>query len=158
MPVAPLPLSTARDQKWSASQRAIRVFICDDDLDFAQEMSRGLGAFDLQTGTLAGAQKPIQAIKAFNPDVVLMDIFMPEPNGFELLNMVIAQPDLRELPYILMSGTDTGLLDVAHRFCVGHKLRVAGVHQKPLRITEISRACRQAATSSYATPFGLTGG
>jgi len=155
MPVSPLPLSKTAlpAQGWPVGQPTPRVFICDDDLAFAEEMSRGLAALGFRTATLAGEQKPVRAIKAFNPDVVLLDIFMPEPNGFEILNQVIEEPALRALPYILMSGTDTGLLDVAHRFCTGHKLRVAGIYQKPLRIAEVSRACRLAATSAYATPL-----
>jgi DNA-binding response OmpR family regulator len=146
MPAPPLPLSrnAMPDQDTAPVRPPLRVFLCDDDLDFAEEMAAGLTAHGFEVKTRADGVAPIEALKTFHADVMLLDIFMPPPNGFEIMNRLCEDHTLRMIPLILMSGTDTGLLDVATQFCTGHSIRVAATLQKPLGLTEVARLCKQA--------------
>lgn len=157
MPAPPLPLSrnAAPDQSVAPVRLPLRVFICDDDLDFAAEMAEGLSAHGFEVRTRTDGASLIEALKAFHADVMLLDIFMPPPNGFEIINCLRDDPALKATPLILMSGTDTGLLDVAAQFCTGHDMRVAASLQKPLRLAEIARVCSLVAASHQVTPSGL---
>ena len=40
------------------------------------------------------------------PQAVILDLFMPEMNGFEIMDAMQASPDLREIPVIVISGGD----------------------------------------------------
>ena len=40
------------------------------------------------------------------PQAVILDLFMPEMNGFEIMEAMQASPDLREIPVIVISGGD----------------------------------------------------
>ncbi len=144
MPVPPLPLTKrfVSHQGDTTVKPPLRVFICDDDLDFAEEMAAGLTAHGFETEKRAGHAAPIDAIRAFQPDVILLDIFMPQPNGFEIIDGLRGDPALKPIPLVLMSGTDTGLLDVARQFCAGHSMRVMATLQKPLKLAEVVRICR----------------
>jgi PleD family two-component response regulator len=121
----------------------LRVFVCDDDREFALEMAEGLAAHGFLVRPL-GSGSPVAAMQDFRPDILLLDIFMPAPNGFEILKVICDDALLREVPLVLMSGTDTGLLDVAEQFCAARKLKLAGTYQKPLRLTDMARICAEA--------------
>jgi DNA-binding response OmpR family regulator len=133
-----MPGFPARDP---ARGRAGRVFICDDDLAFAEELAAGLGSCGLDVVTLAGG-RPLQDIfENFQPDIVLLDIFMPPPDGFEVMNQARAASRPDAIVWVLMSGAGTSLLDVAARFCVARNMRLAATLQKPLNLAEIARLC-----------------
>jgi DNA-binding response OmpR family regulator len=156
MPAPPLPLSKSPASDGAAvAKPPLRVFICDDDLDLAEEMAAGLTAHGFEVKTRAEVGSPVEALKAFGADVMLLDIFMPPPNGFEIINSLRDDHALKAVPLVLMSGTDTGLLDVAARFCTGHGMRVAASFQKPLRIAEVARICTLAGRSHRAALFDL---
>ncbi len=40
------------------------------------------------------------------PDLVLLDIVMPDGNGFEVLKHIRATPELREIPVVIFTGHD----------------------------------------------------
>ncbi|WP_017294633.1 response regulator [Geminocystis herdmanii] len=42
----------------------------------------------------------------YQPDVILMDIFMPEINGLEVAKRLKLQPQTKSIPIVLMSVTD----------------------------------------------------
>lgn len=146
MPAPPLPLSrnAMPDQDGAPVRPSLRVFLCDDDLDFAEEMASGLAAHGFEVKTRADSAAPIEALNAFHADVMLLDIFMPPPNGFEIMNRLCEDHTLRMIPLILMSGTDTGLLDIATQFCASHSIWVAATLQKPLGLAEVARLCNRA--------------
>lgn len=118
-----------------------RVFICDDDLDFAEELASGLLASGFETATLAGVSSPNEVFESFSPDVLLLDIFMPPPDGFEVLNQLRNDSRYKDMSLVLMSGAGTSLLDVAARFCVARKMRLAATLEKPLKLVDIIRIC-----------------
>jgi CheY-like chemotaxis protein len=155
MPAPPLPLSRTLPPQLKpvSSQQPLRVFVCDDDRDFALEMAEGLAAHGFLVRPL-GSGSPVEAMRDFKPDILLLDIFMPAPNGFEVLNVICDDPLLRAMSLVLMSGTDTGLLDVAKQFCASRKLKLAGTYQKPLRLAEMARICAQAAPNMPGAGHG----
>lgn len=129
-------------RKLQGEERIARVFICDDDPDFSHELALGLSGSGFETQTLSRKIAPGLALERFAPQILLLDIFMPPPDGFEVLNLLHENPALRDTSLILMSGAGTGLLDVAARFCLARKLRLAATFEKPLDLAAIIRTCQ----------------
>jgi DNA-binding response OmpR family regulator len=46
----------------------------------------------------------LNALKAFDPDLVLLDIRLPRVNGFELCALIRKHPCYESLPIIMLSG------------------------------------------------------
>jgi DNA-binding response OmpR family regulator len=118
-----------------------RIFICDNDLDFAEELASGLATSGFEVITLAGAASPNEVFASFQPNVLLLDIFMPPPDGFEVLDQLRGDPRHQDMSLVLISGAGTNLLDVAARFCVARKMRLAATLEKPLKLADIIRIC-----------------
>ena len=58
--------------------------------------------FDVQA--VADGQAALEAARANPPDLVLSDIMMPRLDGFGLLRELRTDPQLREIPIILLSA------------------------------------------------------
>ena len=86
------------------------------------------GEFDLQfatsgpTGIALALKKP--------PDLILLDVMMPEVDGFETYRRLVAQPSLRNIPVIFV----TALHDVDSEV-TGLSLGAADYITKPINVT-----------------------
>ncbi len=47
-----------------------------------------------------------QAAQAFKPDVILMDIYLPDANGIELTREIVKNPQTKNIPVIVVTGSD----------------------------------------------------
>ena len=83
--------------------RRARILWADDNADMRAYVSRLLGRhFDVQA--VGDGQAALEAARAKPPDLVLSDIMMPRLDGFGLLIELRADPQLREIPIILLSA------------------------------------------------------
>lgn len=103
----------------------IRVLVVDDSATMRGLIAAGLNRDpDLEVvGSASDAQEARGAIKALNPDVVTLDIEMPNMNGLEFLDKIMR---LRPMPVVMVSsltqaGADVTLraLEIGAVDCVG---------------------------------------
>jgi PleD family two-component response regulator/EAL domain-containing protein (putative c-di-GMP-specific phosphodiesterase class I) len=86
------------------TEPAYRVLIVEDDRSqalFAQSVLRGTG-MEAQVVALAG--EVMDALRSFNPDLVLMDLHMPGLSGTELTEQIRANPAYTLLPVVFLTG------------------------------------------------------
>jgi len=83
------------------------VLVIDDDpadLRLVQKMLVDAGKFHV---TIAeGGIKGWQAINNQHPDVIVLDLFMPDLNGFTLLDKMRSDELLKAIPVIILTGAD----------------------------------------------------
>ncbi len=54
--------------------------------------------------TLNDSSKTIAAANAFHPDLFILDLMMPEPDGFKLCRMLRADPKYRRTPILITTA------------------------------------------------------
>ncbi|TAN33883.1 response regulator [bacterium] len=85
-----------------------RVLIIDDNPDDVVTLERFLAKEATQIRGLSDSKQAERAFEEFEPDLVLLDLHMPDPDGFELLRRLRARRSrLGFLPVIVLTG-DTG--------------------------------------------------
>jgi len=120
---------------------SLRVFICDDDLDFAAELACALANCGFEVRTLLDGRTPLEILELFVPDVILLDLFMPPPDGFEMVNHIVQHAAHRDISVAIMSGSTASMLETAGRFCVARGITASAVLQKPILISDVLRVC-----------------
>jgi CheY-like chemotaxis protein len=80
------------------------VLIIDDDPMFREVVRMRLKAAGYQTYVATGADEGWQHVQANRPDVVLLDLVMPEVDGVAFLRRLRADPALAATPVIVVSG------------------------------------------------------
>ena len=103
------------------------VLVVDDDPDLLQSLRVLLEAYDYTVIMAPNAAAAIAAVSERQPDLVLTDIYMPDADGFELIN------SLREhhvtVPVVAMSGG--GRVGGYDNLSVATHLGAAAVIDKP---------------------------
>jgi DNA-binding response OmpR family regulator len=80
-----------------------RVLLVDDDLLLAQAMSAILQQAGMKVRTESSPLKAITALRDFDPDVLLLDLYMPNCNGSDLAMVLREQEQHVALPIIFLS-------------------------------------------------------
>lgn len=88
--------------------QAYRVMIVDDDITLSEHFRLALLSAGMEVTVLNRPQDIIQELTAFRPDLVLMDMHMPEYSGPELAMMVRQHDAWFSLPIVYLS-TETDL-------------------------------------------------
>jgi PleD family two-component response regulator len=87
-------------------ERRFKILIADDE-PFGQQL---LEAILLEQNCdllfAENGQKAMKYINEFLPDIILLDIMMPEINGFEVCQMIRSNAATSEIPVILITALD----------------------------------------------------
>ena len=86
-----------------------RVLIVDDDRWLADILARRLQSENYQARIAMNALDAMVAIDEWSPSAIVLDIFMPGPNGFVLLQELQSHSDLAKLPIIVCTTSATEL-------------------------------------------------
>jgi len=84
----------------------ISVLIVDDSRTQLYAMEKMLQGAGIATLTAENGKQGILMARHKKPDVILMDIVMPEINGFQATRYLTRQPDTGHIPIIIISGSD----------------------------------------------------
>ena len=62
-----------------------RILIIDDDPDNAEQLVRFVASDASETRLVTESAQAERVFREFEPDLVLLDLHMPDPDGFEVL-------------------------------------------------------------------------
>ncbi|WP_284417950.1 MULTISPECIES: ATP-binding protein [unclassified Bradyrhizobium] len=80
-----------------------RVVLADDNPDMRDYVRRLLGD-DYEVETVSDGVAALEAVRRRRPDLVLTDVMMPRLDGFGLLKALRGDPQLRDVPIVILSA------------------------------------------------------
>ncbi|HLI18479.1 MAG TPA: response regulator [Rhodanobacteraceae bacterium] len=83
-----------------------RILIVDDSPSQLEGLKRLVEKLGHQTLTAADGAAGVEAAKRDKPDLVLMDVVMPNLNGFQATRAISKDPDTSHIPVILVTTKD----------------------------------------------------
>ena len=81
-----------------------RVLIVDDNVDAANSLAMLLAFQGHETHVAHRGKEVLERIGSFKPDVALLDIGLPEMDGYELAKRLRAMPELPDLRLVALTG------------------------------------------------------
>ena len=97
-------LDSAPDAAPQAVPAALRVLVVDDNVDAAETMAAALELFGCHTRMAHSAAAALEVAPDFGPDVAVLDIGLPDINGYELARRLRAASGARALLLIAATG------------------------------------------------------
>src|SRR5258708_25119991 len=83
-----------------------RVLPVDDDDMVRRSVRAALEPIGWQVSEAENGQVAVEALAAARPDVIILDLMMPEMDGFEFLEKLRGRPDWREIPVVVITSKD----------------------------------------------------
>ena len=118
------------------------VWIVDDDEEMGRAVSLMLKLLDCQTKAFYNARGATQSLlTGTSPDLLILDINMPEVSGLDLLEFLRRRMEWKHLPVVMLSSETTDIM-VDRALEMGADSYV----MKPVMIEELEKAM---ATAHY---------
>ena len=86
------------------TQQAPFVLLAEDDELVAKTTVRFLNAFDYRVQLVTDGNLAINAARKLSPDIILMDVQMPEVDGLEAIRQIRQMPKHEKTPIIALTG------------------------------------------------------
>jgi CheY-like chemotaxis protein len=83
----------------------LKLFIADDSVTIQKIVGLAFSSEDAIVQSVSSGDSALDEVRAFKPDVVLADVFMPGCNGYEVCARIKEDPELKNTPVILLVGT-----------------------------------------------------
>lgn len=83
-----------------------RILIADDNPQGVELLEAYLGDCDYETATAADGEETLAKVRAWRPDLILLDIMMPKISGFEVCKRLRADPATREIAVLMITALD----------------------------------------------------
>ncbi|MDB9313369.1 EAL domain-containing protein [Spirulina sp. CS-785/01] len=107
------PQPQSQDSPWQAD-----ILIVDDTLDNLRLLSTMLHQQGYNVRKAVNGQMALTAIRTIPPDLVLLDIMMPDLNGYEVCDILQNDPNTADIPIIFLTALNDAF-DKVKAFQVG---------------------------------------
>jgi len=83
---------------------AAKILVIDDEADVITYLKTFLEKNDFQVLTASNGEEAIQVARKEKPDLVTLDIMMPQESGVRFYRKMKKEEDLKDTPIIVISG------------------------------------------------------
>jgi PAS domain S-box-containing protein len=94
------------------------VFVVDDDSVSRHVLVQALASADLPHVAVGSGAEALAQLEKVQPSLVLLDLVMPPPDGYQVLRILRAREKTRDVPVVVMTGLD-GDDEIAKAFEAG---------------------------------------
>jgi DNA-binding response OmpR family regulator len=88
-------------------ERKKRILVVDDDPVIVRAITINLHSVGYETITALDGADGLRKVVAEKPDLVILDIMMPEIDGFEVLKVLKDNPETQHIPVIMLTAFPT---------------------------------------------------
>jgi len=81
-----------------------KILIIDDEVDVVELLEMRLKINDYYVLPLYTSTRSLEVTKREKPDLILLDIFMPDKNGYEICRELKKDKETRDIPVILYTA------------------------------------------------------
>jgi DNA-binding response OmpR family regulator len=85
----------------------VQILAVDDDPDVLGTLARVLRREKYEVTTVDSGKKAIEVLKTLTPDLVILDIIMPEMTGIEVCAVIRSDPRFMALPVLFLTAKGT---------------------------------------------------
>jgi len=116
-----------------------KVFVADDREEVLSMLKDLLTSKGYEVMVSKDPKNLIKSIKDFKPHLILLDLLMPDLDGFEICRILNNDPEAQTIPIIIMSGL-SDLVDIKRAYALG----VVGYLVKPFDLNIVAAEIEKA--------------
>ncbi len=95
------------------------VLVIDDDAGMCESLKDLLSLEKVECASAETGKKGLAMVRSELPQLVVVDLQLPDMSGFQVCQMIKKEPALRHIPVVLMTGRFTEPVDRVQGFDLG---------------------------------------
>lgn len=109
-----------------------KVLLVDDDEQILRSLRVYLDLENYNVHTANSGKLALEKLKEVKPEILVLDVMMPEMDGFEVLEIVKKDGKLKDIPVIMLTakGQDVDVLK-------GYQMGASSYMTKPFNLNEL---------------------
>jgi diguanylate cyclase (GGDEF)-like protein len=134
-----------------------RILIVDDEAALAQHHALTLQQAGMRTATVSDPLQAMRALVDFRPDLILVDMYMPDCNGLELAAIIRQQEAYVSIPIVFLSSEANLDMQLEAMQSGGDDFLTKPIRSDQLVLAISSRVKRSQTLRSFMVRDSLTG-
>ncbi len=103
-PITEEPMSATAAGNTETTQERKKVVCIEDELEMIELVKLILGRNKFDVTGAVGGEEGLRKIAEIKPDLVLLDLMMPEMDGWEVYQKMKASEEMRNIPVIVVTA------------------------------------------------------
>jgi two-component system alkaline phosphatase synthesis response regulator PhoP len=116
-----------------------KILLVDDDQDFVEATRIVLESAPYEVAIAYDGDEALRKVKDVDPDLIILDIIMPEQHGFKVCEALKSDPDLSKIPVIMLTSLSQQMGETAFSLTDGMMLEADDYVDKPVAPEELLR-------------------
>jgi len=101
-----------------------KVLLVDDEPEFLELLDFNLAGQGFEILRAASGLEALRKARCESPNVIVLDLMLPDLDGFAVCEILRSQPSTRDVPVVVLSALDRPVTRNRNsRFCVSHWLK-----------------------------------
>ncbi|RKY03415.1 MAG: response regulator [Spirochaetes bacterium] len=117
-----------------------KILLVDDDVDFVEATKLILESKSYNVVTAYSGKEGIEKVKSENPDLIVLDVMMPKPDGYEVCAKLKADPELCNIPIILLTAVVSKISSTGYTKEMGMRIEADDYIDKPVEPSELVKS------------------
>jgi two-component system alkaline phosphatase synthesis response regulator PhoP len=109
-----------------------RILIIDDDLDLVETISMILDSSGFETATAYDGHEGLARARERRPDLIVLDIVMPELDGYGVCRELKGDPELAGIPVIMLTSENDYVITTDISQADGRVVMAEDFFEKPV--------------------------
>jgi len=109
-----------------------KILIVDDDPDLVEAVSMLLEAEGMTPIAAYGGVEGLERAKSESPDLIVLDVMMPDKDGYAVAKELAANDSLSDIPVIMLTAVVDHIGDSHYSHASGKDLVADDYFQKPV--------------------------
>jgi PAS domain S-box-containing protein len=102
-----LPISSTHKASATGGPASTQVLVVEDDFELATLIKEQLRHEDISCHLVSNKLDCLEYLQKNTPEVILLDLLLPDGNGLEIVDFLRNHADLHNVPVVVMSGDTT---------------------------------------------------
>jgi DNA-binding response OmpR family regulator len=114
-----------------------KILVVDDDPDLVESVTMILESKNHEVIQAYGGIEGLEKAKAEKPDAIILDVMMPDKDGYEVCKELKADPDYSEIPILLLTAVVSQIPSSTYTSRMGMETEADDYIDKPVEPGEL---------------------
>ena len=116
-----------------------RILVVDDDPDLVESVTTILQSKNHEVIQAYGGVEGLEKARAEKPDAIILDVMMPDKDGYEVCRELKADPDCQNIPVLLLTAVVSQISTTSYTHRGGMETEADDYVDKPVEPSELVR-------------------